>query len=102
MGEYAARGFSARVLFNYFGDRISDVGSNEAPDIVEEGRGTLDLVFSQRIGRKLSARLSFENVTDSEWLFRQGESVDRVTGRGVQRAFELGRTIQFSIGYSLF
>lgn len=102
MGEYAARGFSARVLFNYFGDRISDVGSNEAPDIIEEGRGTLDLVFSQRLARKLSLRLSFENVTDSEWLFRQGETVDRATGRGVQRAFELGRTVQFTIGYSLF
>jgi hypothetical protein len=102
MGEYAARGFSARLLFNYFGDRISDVGSNEAPDIIEEGRGTLDLVFSQRVGRKLSVRLSFENVTDSEWLFRQGETIDRATGRGVQRAFELGRTVQFSIGYNLF
>jgi outer membrane receptor protein involved in Fe transport len=102
MGEYAARGFSARVLFNYFGDRISDVGSNEAPDIIEEGRGLLDLVFSQRIGNKLSVRLNFENVTDNEWLFRQGEIVNRAEGIGVQRAFHLGRTISFSLGYSLF
>ena len=34
------RGFSARVLVNYFGDRISDVGANQAPDIVEQGRGS--------------------------------------------------------------
>ncbi len=47
--EFAVRGFSTRVLFNYFGDRISDVGANEAPDIIEEGRGSLDLVFAQRI-----------------------------------------------------
>lgn len=102
MGEYAARGFSARLLFNYFGDRISDVGSNEAPDIIEEGRGLLDLVFSQRLGNKLSVRLSFENVTDNEWLFRQGETINRADGTGVQRAFHLGRTVQFSLGYSLF
>ena len=44
-------GFSTRVLFNYFGDRISDVGANEAPDIIEQGRGSLDLVFAQRIAR---------------------------------------------------
>jgi outer membrane receptor protein involved in Fe transport len=102
MGEYAVRGFSARLLYNYFGDRISDVGSNQAPDIIEEGRGLLDLVFSQRLGNKLSVRLSFENVTDNEWLFRQGETINRVEGTGVQRAFHLGRTVQFSLGYSLF
>ena len=38
-GEYARGGFSARVLVNYVGDRISDVGANQAPDIVEQGRG---------------------------------------------------------------
>ena len=51
IGEYAIGGFSARVLVNFFGDRISDVGANQAPDIIEQGRGTLDLVFSQRFGR---------------------------------------------------
>jgi TonB-dependent receptor len=102
MGEFTHRGFSARLLLNYFGDRISDVGSNEAPDIVEEGREMLDLVFSQRLGNRLTVRLSFENLTDSEWLFRQGETIDRVDGMGVQRAFNLGRTVGFSLGYSLF
>ena len=34
------------MLYNYFGDRISDVGANEAPDIVEQGRGTLDVVLA--------------------------------------------------------
>ncbi len=48
--EYALQGFSARVLVNYAGDRISDVGANQAPDIVEEGRETVDLVFTQRLG----------------------------------------------------
>lgn len=102
MGEYSLRGFSARLLVNYFGDRISDVGSNEAPDIVEQGRETIDLVFSQRLGGRLNFRLNFENLTDSEWLFQQGEIINRAEGTGVQRAFKLGRTVGFSIGYSLF
>jgi TonB-dependent receptor len=102
MTEFTMRGFSTRLLVNYFGDRISDVGSNEAPDIVEQGRESIDLVFSQRLGSRLNMRLSFENLTDSEWLFQQGEIIDRVDGLGVQRAFKLGRTVGFSIGYSLF
>ncbi len=55
-GEFFVGGFSTRLLFNYFGDRIADVGANEAPDIIEQGRGRLDLVFSQRV-RGLNIRL---------------------------------------------
>ena len=69
-GEFAMSGFSTRLLFNYFGDRISDVGANEAPDIIEQGRGSLDLVFAQRISG-LGIRLTLENLTDSDYLFTQ-------------------------------
>jgi len=91
--EGTAGGFAGRILFNYFGDRIADVGANDAPDVVEQGRGSLDLVLSQRI-RGLNVRLSLENLTDSDFLFTQG-SED-------QRIYRLGRTIALSFGYSLF
>jgi outer membrane receptor protein involved in Fe transport len=93
MAEYARQGFSGRVLFNYFGDRISDVGANQAPDIFEQGRGSLDLVFSQRINR-VNVRFSVDNVTDSEFLFTQGDEE--------QRSFKPGRTFGFSLGLNVF
>ncbi|HUE89393.1 MAG TPA: TonB-dependent receptor [Vicinamibacterales bacterium] len=93
MAEYTNRGFSSRVLYNFFGDRISDVGSNQAPDIIEQGRGSLDLVVGQRIGR-FSVRFTVENLTDSEYLFTQG-SED-------QRVFKLGRTLGLSVGLNIF
>ncbi len=92
-GRVHVRGFSTRLLFNYFGDRISDVGANEAPDIIEQGRGSLDLVFSQRV-RGLAIRLTLENLTDSEYLFTQGDED--------QRVFKLGRTVALSFGYNVF
>jgi outer membrane receptor protein involved in Fe transport len=91
--EVTAGGFAGRLLYNFFGDRVSDVGANEAPDIYEEGRSLLDLVFSQRI-RGLNVRLSLENLTDSDYLFTQGTED--------QRFFKLGRTIALSFGYSVF
>jgi TonB-dependent receptor len=91
--EYAVGGFSTRLLYNYFGSRISDVGAFGAPDIVEAGRGSLDFVIGQRIGR-LGLRLNVENLTDSEWLFQQGAET--------QRSFRLGRTVSFSLGYTVF
>jgi hypothetical protein len=91
--EFTAKGFGARALVNYAGDRISDVGSNEAPDIIEEGRASVDLVVSQRIGR-MGIRFTIDNVTDSEYLFTQGTEE--------QRVYKLGRAIGVSISYSLF
>jgi TonB-dependent receptor len=94
-GEFTSRGFSARVLYNFVDDRISDVGANQAPDIVEEARGSLDVVFAQRI-RNLGVRLTLENVTDSDHRFTQaGAGFD-------QRRYRLGRTIGVSLGFNVF
>jgi hypothetical protein len=90
------RGFSTRLLFNYFGDRISDVGANEAPDILEQGRPSLDLVFSQRL-KGLGVRLTFENLTNSNYLFTQ-----TLTSQETQRLYRLGRTVGLSFGYNVF
>lgn len=92
--EYAFKGFSTRLLFNHFDDRISDVGANQAPDIIENGRETVDLVFSKRVAQKLNLRFSIENLTDTTWLFTQGVED--------QRRFKLGRTFGFSLGFDVF
>jgi TonB-dependent receptor len=92
--EYARGGFTGRLLVNYAGDRIYDVGANQAPDVIEEGRESIDLVFTQRLGSKFTIRLSGENLTDSEYLFTQG--AER------QRAFKLGRTIGIGFGVNVF
>ncbi|HKY22181.1 MAG TPA: outer membrane beta-barrel protein [Vicinamibacterales bacterium] len=93
--EATAGGFAGRLLYNYFGDRISDVGANDAPDILEQGRGSLDLVLSQKI-RSLNVRLTLENLTDSEYRFTQGSE------SAPQRLFKLGRVVALSFGYNIF
>ena len=91
--EGVARGFSARLLVNYLGDRIAEAGANSAPDIIEGGRATVDMTFSKRI-RNLIIRLNIENITDPTYKFLQG-GLD-------QRTFKIGRTVAFSLGYSIF
>jgi hypothetical protein len=97
IGEASVGGFSTRVLVNFFGDRISDVGANEAPDIIEEGRTTVDLVFSQR-WRGFGVRLNLENLTDADYFFTQTFAGDEAA----QRRFKLGRTVSLSVSYALF
>jgi outer membrane receptor protein involved in Fe transport len=95
-GEFYMGGFSTRVLYNFFGDRISDVGANEAPDIVEQGRGALDVVLAQRV-RGLTIRATLENLTDSEYEYTQSLQIDRI-----QRLYKLGRSYTVSFSYNVF
>ena len=90
--EVRGRGYSGRLLFNYFGDRISDVGSLGLPDIIEKGRHSLDFVFSRRFDRA-SLRIALTNLTDQAYEFTQG-------GTGpTQRIFNLGRSMSFGVTY---
>ncbi|MEQ1869311.1 MAG: TonB-dependent receptor [Vicinamibacterales bacterium] len=95
-GEFMAGGFSTRVLYNYSGDRISDVGANQAPDIIEQGRGSLDVVFSQRV-RGMNIRLNMDNLNNPDYRFTQTLSKTET-----QRLFKMGRTISASVTYSVF
>jgi len=85
--------FTARLLFNSFSERIAEVGSLGLPDIFEEGRQTVDLALSRRLG-KFNVRFSAENLTDTEVRFLQGPQTHRV--------FKMGRTLAFQIGFSAF
>jgi hypothetical protein len=84
---------SVRLLYNFFGDRISDVGSLGLPDIFEDGRGSLDLALSGR-WRRLNLKFNVENLTDEAFTFNQGGLL--------QREYTLGRSFQFSVGVSAF
>jgi outer membrane receptor protein involved in Fe transport len=86
--------FSTRVLYNFFDDRIVDVGTEGLPDILEEGRGSLDLVAIKRFGERAQLRLIFDNLTDADYLFTQGGEV--------QRLYNLGPTFGVSFSYSVF
>ncbi|MDA1185158.1 MAG: TonB-dependent receptor [Acidobacteria bacterium] len=84
---------SLRLLYNFFGDRISDVGSLGLPDIIEDQRSSLDLIVSTQI-KSLKVRASAENLTN--------EAFDLTQGGLLQRRYELGRTLQLSFGFSAF
>lgn len=83
----------ARVLFNYAGRRITDVGSLGLPDIYEEGRSQVDLVVSKRWG-PWGFQLLASNLTDSRYLSTQGGE------ENVQRLYRVGRDIGFALAYA--
>ena len=90
MFEARVRDYSARLLWNFFDDRISDVGSLGLPDIIQDARNSLDLVVSKRFGQ-FNLKVAVSNLTDEDFVFSQG-------GQD-QRVFSLGRTIA-SVSYT--
>jgi len=94
MAEFRLPVFTARVLVNSFSDRIGDVGSFGLPDIIEEGRNTVDLALSKSL-RRMTLRFSAENLTDTPFRFVQGAG-------SVHREFTIGRTYMFQVGFSAF
>jgi outer membrane receptor protein involved in Fe transport len=93
-GEVRHEAASVRVLYNFYGERISDVGSLGLPDIYEDGRGTLDIVFSYRLRNRLTLRFSADNLTNAETRSSQGGLL--------QQSYFLGRTFTFGVGFSAF
>jgi len=95
--DYSLKGFNVRLLVNRYGDRISDVGSNGAPDIIEQGRPQIDLVLSQRLGRT-NLRFGVENLADSRYNYTQGLGATQER----ERSYVLGRVFNLSFGFNVF
>lgn len=85
-------GTQATALYNVFGRRISEVGSNTLPDIYERPFHQLDFVFSQKFGRKTKFNFRARNIINPEARRVQRDQVTEVFRKG--RAFSAGVTIK--------
>ncbi len=86
----------ARALFNYTGERISDVGALGLPDIIEHGYPSLDALFSKSFGGETKWRFEFqaENLLNRRVDFRLDDQAFNV--------YKRGRTFSFGVSYKVF
>ncbi|HET8773551.1 MAG TPA: TonB-dependent receptor [Thermoanaerobaculia bacterium] len=85
-----------RVLGSYTGERLADVGARGLPDVFEQPFTSFDLVISQSLAfaRGLEVKLAAKNLL--------GEKREFTQGREIQRIFDPGRKISFSLSYTPF
>jgi TonB-dependent receptor len=86
------RGINAALLFNKFGKRIVDVGTNGAPDIYQQPRPVLDFVYSQKFREHWKFKFRARNLLDAEVEITQGSET--------RRSFYVGREYQVAIEWS--
>ncbi len=104
--QYASAdaGFDMSVLGNYFSDRVFRYGVPRfenggvviVPDVVEQGRFSLDLKIRKRL-RRATISLSARNLTDNEVRFKQ-ESDNGTLQVGYLRP---GVNFSIGVGYAL-
>lgn len=91
-----AWGTGVRLLLNYTGEKVAYGGQLGLPDVLEEPRTTLDLVWRQQLGwvPGLGLKLSATNLLDEERRWTQGG--------GTFRLYEPGVGYSLSLSYKPF
>jgi len=82
-----ASGTAMTVLYNRFGSRISQVGTQLLPDVLEQPRDAFDVVIQQPLGPRFGVKASASNLLASEHRYTQGG--DLLVGWEPGRVFSL-------------
>ena len=88
---YASRSEDTRasVFYNRFGRRINAIGGQATPDIHEEARGTMDVVFERKLSSDFSTKLSVTRLLGNVVRFTQGD--------GTVRQYDTGSRVSLSL-----
>lgn len=89
-----ATGTRARLLYNVFGPRIAQVGSNGLPDVYERSRHLVDVTVAQRIGKRFDLKLAAENILNSPVRLTHGN--DANGAKSVVNEYRTGATFTLS------
>ncbi len=84
-------GTTATLLYHYFGERISEVGVEGAPDLVEQPFGELNTVFIHELNDHWKMTIKGKNLLDENSEITQGGFI--TTG------FNRGREISLKLDY---
>jgi TonB-dependent receptor len=90
-------GTSAALLYNVFGDRLSEVSEGGTPDVYERSRPQLDFTLSQKILGGLTFKISAKNLLDSKVR-------KTIEYKGVEYIFQeysKGRSFSFGLSYKI-
>lgn len=79
-------GTSISLLYNRFGERISEVATVFTLDVKEQPRDVVDVTITQRLFETLELKLSGRDVLEQEQRFTQGNELVRANKRGASYA----------------
>lgn len=85
------------VIYNVFGERLSEVSLGGAPDIYEQPRHSLDFTASQALWNGISMKFSAKNLLDAEFKKEhtyKGQSF-------VYQSYKTGQSFSLGLSYNM-
>jgi len=87
----------ANLVFSYFSDRISALGSGQLGNIIEKGIPTLDFIWKNKIGENFQLNLSAKNLLDPNIQYiRENTSLGNVTISEYKRGMNIGLQFKYT------
>jgi TonB-dependent receptor len=90
-------GTSASILYNVFGERLSEVVYGATPDVYERPQPIIDLIFAQRLSAMLTLRAGIKNLLESEQI----RSMSFKGKEYVYHRYGEGRIIGIGLNFSI-
>ena len=81
------------LIFNQFGERISEVGKGEMPNVLEQPFAQLDFVYKYIPADQFEVKAKVGNILDADVEFTQGGLVQQKYNKGID--IEAGLSYQF-------
>ncbi len=75
LGYEPFSGTTATLLYHYYGDRVSEVGIETAPDLIEQGFGELNFVFIRDISDQWTITAKAKNLLNERNIVSQAGNV---------------------------
>ena len=104
--DYPKWGTQFNVLYNMTGKRLSDINADGSPNIYEYPASSLDVVFSQKITKRLVFKAFVKNLLNSTTYYRYTDAGSSKTfgvdnQEYIRRAFNYGTVFTFGFKYTL-
>ena len=85
-------GTTATLLYHYFGERITEVGIEGAPDLYEQPFGELNFVFIRELNDNWKIQAKGRNLLDERSQITQGGLISTAYNKGRQFSFQVDYT----------
>lgn len=92
IGYEPASGTTATLLYHYYGERIAEVGIENAPDLIEQPLGELNLIFIHELADNWKLTMKATNLLDERSEITQGGFVTTGYLRGREASINVDYT----------
>ncbi len=88
-------GTTVRILYNLVGNRITEVGTNQQPDVYEQPNHFLDFSFAHRFSglERMQLKFTVQNILN--------RTIRELQGKELYYGYRLGRSFGIGISYDL-